>query len=145
MHFSLFKFILVLHSVLLFWKLMLFRFLLSYITDLPLLNAYSSSKYYFPARRSQYANADCTEVYVLLFGTKTVSLNHILQWYFLVIKTTVFSVTVTIHMFVSHRTMIGVTALLIFYYGLNDTAWLVLFFVSICEFVLFPSLFMLAS
>jgi hypothetical protein len=41
-----------------------------------------------PAGWSADANADCTEVDVLVFGTKTVSLN---QWYSLITKTTAFT------------------------------------------------------
>jgi hypothetical protein len=50
-----------------------------YIRDFALLNVRSSSKYCPSARCTSAANVVCREADE--FGSKTVSLNHILEWY----------------------------------------------------------------
>jgi hypothetical protein len=76
MHCSLFKFTL---SVLLFWKLLVLKFLLGiseiFLCSMSALEIKSPS-----ARYALATNVVCRGVDV--FGTNIVSLNHILQWYF---------------------------------------------------------------
>jgi hypothetical protein len=76
MHCFLFKFTLVLNSVLLFWKLLVFELLLG-TSETALLNVCSISKNYPSARCASAANADCRDGD--LFGAKNVP-HNILQW-----------------------------------------------------------------
>jgi hypothetical protein len=85
-----------------------------YIRDCALLNFYSSNKNFSSATCPASANIVCRDVGIS--GSKTVFLNHILQWFFIHIKVqTVRSTNVCILMF-SHRIMTGTNSFLNFYY-----------------------------
>jgi hypothetical protein len=75
MHYFLFKFTLVLNSVFLFWKLLLFEFLLG-SSETAFFSVCSSSKNCPSARCASAANVVCRNVDV--FGARNVLLNHIL-------------------------------------------------------------------